>query len=180
MALRRSPELSVYEYQQNVKDKDLTAPPAIPAEGDRYIVGAAATGAWASKDRQIAYYYNAAWNFDVPTEGWQTWVEDEDKHYTYDGTSWMIMMNDGDMKKSVYDTDNDGIVDKAENVDDGAGNASTAAQVKSAVDLKHAQNTDQYLDQGGANEISAANAKTSYDRKASYNAVLKAVTFDLP
>jgi hypothetical protein len=43
----------------------------------------------------------------------------------------------GDMYKSTYDTDVDGIVDKAENVDDGGGNSSTAAQVKSAVTASH-------------------------------------------
>ena len=45
----------------------------------------------------------------------------------------------GDMLKADYDQDADGIVDKAENVDDGAGNASTAVEVKDAVDKKHVQ-----------------------------------------
>ena len=31
--------------QISVKDRDLAAPPGAPAEGDRYIVAAAATGA---------------------------------------------------------------------------------------------------------------------------------------
>ncbi|GAH78351.1 unnamed protein product, partial [marine sediment metagenome] len=43
----------------------------------------------------------------------------------------------GDMEKATYDTDDDGIVDKAENVDDGVGNASTAANVKDAVTKRH-------------------------------------------
>ena len=43
----------------------------------------------------------------------------------------------GDMEKSTYDTDDNGIVDKAENVDDGVGNASTAADIKDAVTKKH-------------------------------------------
>jgi len=52
----------------------------------------------------------------------------------------------GDMLKSVYDTDTDNIVDKAETVDDGVGNASTAADVKDAVTKKHSQNTDTQFD----------------------------------
>ncbi|KKL25918.1 hypothetical protein LCGC14_2400490, partial [marine sediment metagenome] len=40
----------------------------------------------------------------------------------------------GDMAKATYDIDNDGIVDKAENIDDGAGNAKSAAEVKSHID----------------------------------------------
>ena len=42
------------------------------------------------------------------------------------------------LKMSVYDTNGNNIVDKAENVDDGT-NSSTAADVKSAVTLKHNQ-----------------------------------------
>ena len=51
----------------------------------------------------------------------------------------MIKAAGGDMLKADYDQDADGIVDKAENVDDGAGNASTAVEVKDAVDKKHVQ-----------------------------------------
>ena len=51
----------------------------------------------------------------------------------------------GDMTKVVYDTDTDDIVDKAENIDDGAGNSSTAVDVKDAVTKKHTQNTDTIL-----------------------------------
>ena len=45
----------------------------------------------------------------------------------------------GDMLKTDYDANANGIADKAETVDDGAGNASTAVEVKDAVDKKHAQ-----------------------------------------
>ena len=40
----------------------------------------------------------------------------------------------GDMLKSTYDTGDNGIVDKAETVDDGAGNVKTAAQIKTHID----------------------------------------------
>jgi len=66
----------------------------------------------------------------------------------------------GDMLQSVYDTDSDGIVDRAEAVDDGSGNSVSASEIKDAVDKSHDQNTDQYLDQGGANEISASDIKS--------------------
>src|SRR5690606_28341738 len=38
----------------SVKDRDLATPPATPVDGDRYIVPAAATGAWAGRTDQIA------------------------------------------------------------------------------------------------------------------------------
>lgn len=177
MSQYRVPILEQYEYQQAVLDKDLTAPPGSPTKGDRYIVGPSATGAWASQDKKIAWYDGAAWVFDAPIAGWQTWVADEVKQYTYNGTNWMALT--ADMTKAIYDTDNDGIVDKAESVDDGIGNSSTAVQVKDAVTKKHTGGTDQYLDQGGANEISAAHAKEAYDKRGSYDSGLKVILFNM-
>lgn len=43
----------------------------------------------------------------------------------------------GDMFKATYDTDDDGIVDSAEGIDDGVGNSATAAEIKDAVDKRH-------------------------------------------
>lgn len=41
----------------------------------------------------------------------------------------VVEASEGDMKKSTYDTDNDGIVDKAESVDDGDGNSKSASEI---------------------------------------------------
>jgi len=52
----------------------------------------------------------------------------------------------GDMLKSTYDTDDDGIVDKAETLTDGGtGNEVTYAEAQDAVDKAHTQNTDTAL-----------------------------------
>jgi hypothetical protein len=48
----------------------LATPPTAPEEGDRYIVGSAATGAWAGKDGQIAAFLDGAWDFATPKPGW--------------------------------------------------------------------------------------------------------------
>lgn len=73
----------------NVIDKDLTAPPGSPTIGDVYIVGAAATGAWASQDGKIAVYgLSATWRFIAPAEGMLAWVRDEDLFYRHDGSAW--------------------------------------------------------------------------------------------
>lgn len=64
-----------------------------------------------------------------------------------------------DMLKTIYDINDNSIVDKAENVDDGTSggiHASTAEEVRDAVDKKHTQNTDTILDEGGVNEVSAS------------------------
>lgn len=74
--------------QNGVIDKDLTTPPENPNSNDIYIVGKNATGDWADKDKQIAFYDNG-WRFVEPREGFIFWVNDEDKLYTYNGSKWV-------------------------------------------------------------------------------------------
>jgi hypothetical protein len=80
--------------QLSVLDRDLTAPPGGPAEGDRYIVAAGATGAWASQDDRVAAYQDGAWMVYAPREGWIAWVADEDKLYAWDGAAWVVAGTD--------------------------------------------------------------------------------------
>ncbi len=54
----------------SVKDRDLTTPPASPANGDRYIVPAAATGVWAGKTNQLAVRIADTWEYHTPKIGW--------------------------------------------------------------------------------------------------------------
>jgi len=75
-------------YANAVLDRDLTAPPAEPQHGDRYIVAAEATGDWETHDMEIAEYDTDAWVFTAPTL--ITWVpvDDEDIIVYWTGTSW--------------------------------------------------------------------------------------------
>lgn len=124
----------------------LATPPVTPSKGQRYLVDdASATGAWAGHENDIAWYDGAAWQFDSPIEGWAVYDQNQNKYLTYNGSAWVDMISgdgNGDMLKSVYDTDDDGIVDKAEAVDDGAGNSTTAAQVKEAYDRRGSYDAD--------------------------------------
>ena len=63
--------------QLAVIDRHLTAPPASPADGARYIVASGATGAWAGWDLNVADHVDGAWMRLVPRSGWQEWVVDE-------------------------------------------------------------------------------------------------------
>jgi hypothetical protein len=56
--------------QLAVLDATLTAPPDSPADGDRHIVAASATGAWAGKDGQVATWVDGAWAYAAPEAGW--------------------------------------------------------------------------------------------------------------
>jgi hypothetical protein len=49
----------------------LASPPANPAAGACYLVGSAATGAWAGQDGAIAAYTDGGWRFIAPIEGAQ-------------------------------------------------------------------------------------------------------------
>lgn len=75
--------------QLGVLDRNLTAPPVTPTEGDRYIVAAGATGAWATYDNEVAAWQDGAWMFYPPQEGWLCWVGDEDVLVAWDGTAWV-------------------------------------------------------------------------------------------
>lgn len=75
-----------------VVDKDLTAPPGSCADGATYIVGASATGTWASQDGNLAISVGAnhanGWYFRTPEEGVTAYVQDENKLYLHDGAAW--------------------------------------------------------------------------------------------
>ncbi|MGX7703261.1 DUF2793 domain-containing protein [Methylobacterium sp. Gmos1] len=75
--------------QLAVLDKDLTAPPASPAEGDRYLIaGASPTGAWTGWAGRVVRYQDGAWRSFVPRSGWLAFVADEADLYTYTGAAW--------------------------------------------------------------------------------------------
>ena len=48
---------------------EASAPPAAPSSGGSYIVGPAASGAWAGHEGQIATWIDTQWLFAVPTAG---------------------------------------------------------------------------------------------------------------
>ena len=71
------------------RDKDLAAPPAAPAEGDRYLVSAQTpTGAWTGLSGQIVVFGDGVWTGLAPQAGWLVHVADEDAFYRFDGTRW--------------------------------------------------------------------------------------------
>lgn len=65
-----------------------TTPPTSPENGDRYIIPAGATGAWANKVGRIAYYASNQWLYFQPKKGWYQRVWDTRKTYVWNGTAW--------------------------------------------------------------------------------------------
>ncbi len=74
--------------QVAVLDLTRTAPPSSPAEGERHVVAAGATGAWAGHGDAIATWQDGAWAFLVPKTGWCIWSVADDVMFVFDGTHW--------------------------------------------------------------------------------------------
>ncbi|MBV9043944.1 MAG: DUF2793 domain-containing protein [Alphaproteobacteria bacterium] len=70
-------------------DRDLTAPPSSPADGDTYLVKATATGAWTGQNGKLAYAVDGAWRFYAPFTGLAAYVVDETRLLVFDGTNWI-------------------------------------------------------------------------------------------
>lgn len=70
-----------------VASRSTTVPPSSPTAGVAYIVPSGATGAWAGKTNQIAYF-DQIWRFVVPPSGLAMWVSSESKRYRYNSGAW--------------------------------------------------------------------------------------------
>jgi hypothetical protein len=79
--------------QGSVLDRHLATPPASPVAGDRYLIAASPTGAWAGQAGKIAHFIDGVWDFIVPQIGWTLWVADEFQLMAFDGTNWRTSAN---------------------------------------------------------------------------------------
>ena len=71
-------------------DRDLSAPPSSPADGDTYLVKATASGDWTGQDGNIAYAVDGAWRFTQPFAGLMAYVADEGIFVVFTGSSGSI------------------------------------------------------------------------------------------
>jgi hypothetical protein len=72
-----------------ILDRDLSAPPGSPADGDTYLVKATGTGDWAGEDGKLAYAIDGGWRFYAPFDGLVAYVADETKLIVYNGSAWV-------------------------------------------------------------------------------------------
>ncbi|HWK97655.1 MAG TPA: DUF2793 domain-containing protein [Pseudolabrys sp.] len=72
-----------------VIDRDLSAPPEHTFEGDRYIVNAEATGAWAGCEGAIMARQDGVWQISQPRPGWLAYVIDEGALVVWSGSAWI-------------------------------------------------------------------------------------------
>jgi hypothetical protein len=90
-ALERVDALS----QLAVISRTLSAPPASPVEGDRYLIAASPTAAWTGHAGELAYRAGGAWQFATPRTGWRVWVEAESAFLVFDGSAWSAISGGG-------------------------------------------------------------------------------------
>jgi hypothetical protein len=76
------------DWQNSVLDRHRTDPPEEPAAGERYIVAAGGTGAWAGHDNAIAEWTGNAWVFTAPSLITFAAVEDEAILVYWTGSVW--------------------------------------------------------------------------------------------
>lgn len=66
----------------------VNTPPAAPASGEAWIVGAAPTGAWAQHSDEIAAWSAGGWTFLKPVAGYSAWNRADGAPMVFDGTRW--------------------------------------------------------------------------------------------
>ena len=93
--------------QLSVLDRDRTAPPASPADGDRYIVASSATGLWAGWDLNVTTWVDGVWMRLVPRPGWLAWIADEASFAGWNGTIWKLVGVPQDVSDAVFSLVND-------------------------------------------------------------------------
>jgi hypothetical protein len=88
--------------QLAVISKTIAAPPGSPANGDRYIVGASPSGAWAGQANKIAVWStdnpvapSGEWEFYTPRFGWIAPNLADGLTYVYSGSAWVALSSGG-------------------------------------------------------------------------------------
>lgn len=74
--------------QIGVAGRSAGSPPPLPAEGERHIVGPAASGLWAGHPDELAIYVEGVWIFHPPQVGWLAWIAGEARLVVWDGAAW--------------------------------------------------------------------------------------------
>lgn len=69
----------------------LAAPPATPSNGQCWLVGSSATGAFAGQTDRIAAWSEGGWRFIAPRDGMRTYDISASAHRLYAAGSWRLI-----------------------------------------------------------------------------------------
>lgn len=93
-ALERLDALS----QLAVISRTVATPPVSPLEGNRYLIAASPTGAWAGHAGEVAFFYGGTWQFATPKTGWRVFVQAEAALLVFDGSNWSAVGGGGPLQ----------------------------------------------------------------------------------
>lgn len=79
---------------QLVVQQEISTPPASPAEGHCYAIGATPTGAWSGKTGKLALFEDGAWIYLAPKAGWIGWFVDADRQKIWTGSAWADLLSE--------------------------------------------------------------------------------------
>lgn len=72
----------------SVVDGPTTAPPAVPAIGQSWIVGSGAGGDWTGRDASLAAWTGGGWRFVPPVPGMLAWHAARGCWFHWTGSAW--------------------------------------------------------------------------------------------
>ena len=93
--------------QLSVLDRNRTAPPVSPTDGDRHIVASGATGQWVGWDLNVAFWIDGVWMRLVPRPGWLAWIAAEQAFVVRNGSAWDLVGEPVDVSDAVFSLVND-------------------------------------------------------------------------
>jgi hypothetical protein len=84
--------------QATVINLTTSAPPALPNNGDTYIVGSSPTGFWSNQTNNIAFWSlnnpavpGGEWEFNTPSIGWIVGNQADGNAYIFGSTGWNVV-----------------------------------------------------------------------------------------
>lgn len=81
--------------QPVVTSAGLAAPPALPEEGDTYVIATGPTGAWSGKAGQLTCWRDGGWAFLEPAEGWLVYAVDTGLLMVHAAGEWLPLATSG-------------------------------------------------------------------------------------
>lgn len=132
-------------------------PPGGPTLGDKYVVTATATGAWAGQENDLAIYNGSTWDFYTPVEGWILYDQGANARMQFT-SSWAEFTGGGGGSLPAGGTT--GQVLKKQSGTDGDADWEDESYIASGVQVPYAEFVTEITDLTSAIEIDIS----SYDR----------------
>lgn len=107
----------------------IDAPPASPATGACWIVGAAPSGAWAGHAQAIAGWTSAGWIFVSPREGMRIWLDANAGSALFLGDEWRL----GELHGKVFVEGDQVVGMRGEPIAEPLGGVTVDAEARAAI-----------------------------------------------